>query len=191
MTLGIISQVGDYELANYRTFVAEFPVSGSTSRLPELPSNVLPSLYYPSRDCLTSRRQQIDRINTPRVTPKNNSSWNRIYQFAIGWFGRRNSFAPSSSRYIVELVRLRPFYLVPIQAADRLLTPSFLNSSSMTLIELGGEKRVYYPVWLNEVNYHLLRQPYAEYPGEVLRETPCNWIDGSRDDPSNVNYEEN
>lgn len=187
MSVGNFAQDSGHEVASYRTAVAEFPVSAAVSPFPEVPSAKIPTINYPSHRCYSSRRQQFDKIHAPAVGEGKpaESLWNRVYRSSLGWFGRTNRYAPSTSRYVVELSKSHPVPMTLILAADRSMTPAILSEQHLVSIEIADERRLYYPLWLSEVNFYQIRQPYSARPGELIRESPCEWSDGSRDDPSN------
>ncbi|MEY3901102.1 MAG: hypothetical protein RL189_408 [Pseudomonadota bacterium] len=188
MSVGNLQQASGHEVASYRTPIAEFPVAGAVSPLPDIPTTKLPTLNYPARNCVTSRREQNDKIHEPQKNSlkKDESLWNRVYRFSLGWFGRTNGYAPSTSRYIVELSKSQATPVTLVLAADRFMTPAIPSDQHLMNVEIGDEKRLYYPLWLSEVNFYQIRQPYAARPGELIRESRCDWSDGPRDNPSNL-----
>ena len=190
MSVGNLEQASGHEGASYRTHFADsthFAVSKAESPLPDVPSAKLPTLNYPSRNCVTSRRQQIDKVHAPAegTSKPSESLWNRVYRMSLGWFGRTNGYAPSTSRYVVELSKYQSTPMTLILAADRFTTPAIPAEQHLISIEIGDERRLFYPLWLSEVNYYHIRQPYAVRAGELIRESRCEWSDGDRDDPSN------
>jgi hypothetical protein len=154
--------------------------------LHDLPSNFLPTLSAPKVYCNPSdvnsslgevyAQEQQEAVLVPKsmtYSPTTRS----FYGTLTGFYGRRNSFAPSSSRFGRDLFKTGDYSIAPIfRAVGRFLTPgvSRLSLYPKVLMETNEPRLLYPSSWIDS-NPWIQNQKVPRRPGQILRTQECVW----------------